>query len=239
MSPKLYAELASWWPLLSPPSEYVDEAAHYRSILLSAGDAPARTLLELGSGGGSVAAHLKSHFTQTLVDLSPAMLDVSRRLNPECEHLQGDMRSVRLGRLFDRVFVHDAVMYLTTEQDLQQALETCYAHCRPGGAVLLVPDCVRETFAPATQHGGHDADGRGLRYLEWSVDPDPGDTAYTVDFVYLLRERDGSIRVEHDRHLYGLFARDDWLRLMRAAGLQPHVVPDSAWGMMFLGIRPR
>lgn len=236
--PKLYAELASWWPLLSAPSEYADEAVYYRLLLTAAGDPPASTLLELGSGGGNTASHLKAHFTLTLVDLSPAMLNVSRALNPECVHIEGDMRSVRLKRTFDRVFVHDAIMYMTTEQDLRQALDTCYVHCRPGGAVLLVPDCVRETFVPATQHGGRDADGRGLRYLEWSADPDPRDTTYTVDLVYALRERDGSVRVEHDRHVYGLFTGNDWLRLIRAAGFRPQVVPDSSRGLIFLGTRP-
>jgi hypothetical protein len=37
------------------------------------------------------------------------MLEVSRRLNPDCEHPPGDIRSVRLGRTFDVVFVHDAI----------------------------------------------------------------------------------------------------------------------------------
>jgi hypothetical protein len=39
----------------------------------------------------------------TLVDLSEEMLVVSRQLNPECQHHQGDMRTVRLGRTFDAV----------------------------------------------------------------------------------------------------------------------------------------
>lgn len=47
----------------------------------------------------------------TLVDLSPEMLTTSCALNPECEHLPGDMRTVRLGRLFDAVFIHDAIIY--------------------------------------------------------------------------------------------------------------------------------
>ena len=65
-------------------------------------------MLELGSGGGNNASHLKAHFQLTLVDLSPAMLAVSRALNPECEHLQGDMRTVRLGRRFDAPTDHIA-----------------------------------------------------------------------------------------------------------------------------------
>jgi trans-aconitate methyltransferase len=60
----------------------------------------------------------------TLVDLSEEMLVVSRRLNPECEHLLGDMRTLRLGRSFDAVFVHDAIDYMTTEADLRRAVRS-------------------------------------------------------------------------------------------------------------------
>jgi hypothetical protein len=63
-------------------------------------------------------------------------------------------------------------------------METCFIHCRPGGASLFVPDWVRETFRPSTQHGGHDGDGRSLRYLEWPWDPDPTDRTYLVDVAY-------------------------------------------------------
>jgi SAM-dependent methyltransferase len=223
--PRLYAELASWWPLLSSPADYVEEAAFYQARLLEACERPPRTLLELGSGGGNNASHLKVRFEMLLVDRSPGMLAVSRALNPECEHALGDMRSVRLDRLFDCVFVHDAVTYLTAESDLRQAMETAFVHCRPGGAVLFAPDHVRETFRASTDHGGHDGAGRSLRYLEWTWDPDPTDTTYVVDFAYLLRESDGSVRVEHDRHVEGLFARSDWLRLLGEVGFQASVVP--------------
>jgi SAM-dependent methyltransferase len=84
---RLYDDLAGWWPLLSPPSEYEDEAA---DLLPRLGAATRRgTLLELGAGGGSLAFHLKPHFQLTLTDRSPAMLAVSRAVNPECEHLVG------------------------------------------------------------------------------------------------------------------------------------------------------
>ena len=109
----MYEDLAAWWPLLSPPSEYREEAADLLSRLGIADGSPSATLLELGSGGGSLAFHLKRHFSLTLTDRSPAMLAVSREVNPECEHLVGDMRSLRLGREFDFVLIHDAIMYAT------------------------------------------------------------------------------------------------------------------------------
>lgn len=215
--PLLYRDLASWFHLLTAPTDYAGEAKLYWQLAEEACDAPPRTFLELGSGGGNNASHYKRHVTATLVDLSPAMLAISRELNPECEHLEGDMRTVRLGRNFDVVFVHDAVMYLTTAADLQACMATAFIHCRPGGAAVFTPDCIREMFAPGTRHGGHDGDGRALRYLEWTWDPDPADTTYTVDFAYLLREGE-EVRVEHDRHIFGFFQRDDWLAWLREAG---------------------
>jgi SAM-dependent methyltransferase len=225
MEPRMYGELAGWWPLLSAPAVYAEEAEIYRRLLVEAADRPPETLLELGSGGGNNAAHLKAHFRLTLVDLSEGMLAVSRELNPGCEHVQGDMRTVRLGRRFDVVFVHDAVVYMTTFEDLVRVMETAFVHCRPGGAALFAPDHLRETFRTGTDWGGHDGDGRAARFLEWTWDPDPLDTTYTVDYAYLLREADGSIRVEHDRHLEGLFPRATWLSLLEQAGFQARAVP--------------
>ena len=236
---KLYDELADWWPLLSAVEDFAEEAAFFARVLNDACDPPPRTVLELGSGGGNNAFHLKSKFEMTLVDLSPQMLAVSRKLNPECEHREGDMRSVDLGRAFDAVFIHDAIMYMTSEADLRAAMRNAYRHCRGGGVVLFVPDCVRETFAVETEHGGHDGiDGRSLRYLEWTVDPDPSDTMFRTDYVIAMRERGGDVRVVHDYHIEGLFARADWMRLLREVGFEPSTIGD-AWGReLFVAKRP-
>ncbi len=221
--PRLYSELAPWFPVLTAPSDYAHEASRYRAVLETLTPKPT-TLLELGSGGGNNASHLKARFEMTLVDLSPEMLDVSLRLNPECEHVQGDMRSVRLGRLFDAVFVHDAVMYLTTEEDLKRAIETAFVHTRPGGGALFVPDCLRETYREGTDQGGNDDGPRSLRYLEWSWDPDPSDSTFRTDYAYLLRDESGSVRCIHDTHLEGLFPRETWLSLFTQAGFSPRSV---------------
>src|SRR5262244_325923 len=99
--PKLYGELASWFHLLSSPQDYAEEAEFARSLIADGSSAPPTTVLELGSGGGNNASHLKNHFQMTLVDIAQGMLKLSQRLNPECEHIQGDMRRLRLGRSFD------------------------------------------------------------------------------------------------------------------------------------------
>jgi trans-aconitate methyltransferase len=232
---KLYNQLATWWPLLSPVEDYEVEAAFFWQVLSKAGLPVAPSLLELGCGGGSNAFYLKQHFTQvTLSDLSPQMLAISRALNPECEHLEGDMRTIRLGREFDVVFIHDAVDYMTTLAELRQTMETAFVHCKAGGVVLIVPDHVRETFQTSTEHGGVDGEERGLRYLEWTYDPDETDMTCTTDYVYVLREKGQAIRVEYEQHKCGLFSREEWLRLLGETGFEVETVWDESEREIFV-----
>jgi SAM-dependent methyltransferase len=239
----MYRELASWWPLLSPPEEYAEEAA-FAATLLRRAAIPVREVLELGGGGGNNAAHLKASLALTLVDVSAEMLEVSRRLNPECTHVQGDMRTVRLGRTFDAVFVHDAVDYMLDEPDLRAAMATAFAHCRPGGVAVFVPDATVETFTPGTEHGGVDGDdGRAARYLLWTWGPDAAGTT-SAAFAFLLRSRDGAVVSAHETHVHGLFAQDTWLTLLGAAGFVPEAVPEVTTEQRpprscFVGHRPR
>jgi SAM-dependent methyltransferase len=237
----LYGELADWYHLLTDPCDYADEAAVYRDAFFAHARTPPRTLLELGCGGGNNASHLKRDFACTLTDLAPEMLRVSERLNPECEHLPGDMRTLRLGREFDVVLVHDAIAYLLSEAELRDAFATAFAHCKPGGVTIFAPDETRERFAPSTSHGGHDGDGRALRYLEWCRDSDPSDTIIEVDYVVALSERGKDLRLIHDRHLNGLFPLATWTDGVVAAGFQLAAVltPDAHDELeVFVAVRP-
>jgi SAM-dependent methyltransferase len=231
---KLYDELAEWWPIMASPAEFREEALFFDRLLTKSSHPSPRTVLDLGSGSGNNAFHLKAHFAMTLVDRSPQMLAVNRMLNPECEHIQGDIRTLRLGRTFDAVFVHDAVCHMTTESDLFAVMETAFAHCRPGGIALFVPDELRETFVPGTDHGGSDREDRSVRYVQWTTDPDPDDTEILVDFGILLLDEHGVMRVVHERQTHGLFARAVWLRLLRKVGFTASVVSHERIRDLFL-----
>jgi SAM-dependent methyltransferase len=233
---RVYGELAKWWPLFSPLEEYAAEAAFFEDVLTKAQLPTSPTFLELGCGGGSIAFYLKKMFTQvTLTDLSAQMLDVSRALNPECEHLEGDMRTMRLERKFDVVFVHDAIDYMTSLEELREAMETAFVHCKAGGVALFVPDVVKEGFKPSTEHGGKDGDGSALRYMEWTYDPDERDTTYTVEYAFLLREGDEPTYKEYEQHICGLFAGEDWIRTLGAVGFETSIVRDQYERDVFVG----
>jgi SAM-dependent methyltransferase len=243
-TPRLYTEFADWYPMLSSSSEYSEDARIFLNLATEAAGTAPRTLLELGSGAGNTASHYKQTVQTTLVDRSPQMLAVSKRQNPDCEHVEGDMRSVRLGRTFDAVLVHDAVQYVTTQADLRRSMATAFEHCRPGGVALFAPDYTRESFAPATTYGGHDGVGRSMRYLAWIWDPDPSDSTYVVDFAYLFHEIGQPTRSVHEQHIMGLFGHAEWLAQLECAGFQPSVRPfehselPSSSVVVFIGRRP-
>jgi len=222
---RFYRDLAAWWPLISPVEDYREEAA-YTATLLRRADREVHEVLELGSGGGHNAAHLEAHFALTLVDLAPGMLAMSRELNPGCEHLEGDMRTVRLGRRFDAVLIHDAVDYMTTEADLRAAMETAFVHCRPGGVAVLMPDHTAENHEPGSDSCGvDDPDGRGARLLEWHHAPGP-DGRVRVDFAFLLRHADGTVESAFETHFTGLFPEQRWLDLLAEVGFRAEVVEE-------------
>ncbi|MFN3200560.1 MAG: class I SAM-dependent methyltransferase [Bradymonadia bacterium] len=224
MTHALYGELIDWYHLIDPVADHAEEAALYASALKQAAAFEARTLLELGAGAGNNIFHLKQMFQCTATDLSPEMLGLSETQNPECSHHVGDMRTLRLDTQFDTVLVHDAVVYMTSEADLRAMAETAFMHTRPGGAALFAPDCLRESFSECADMTEPVSEGnRALMMSEWVWDPDPTDTTYTVNYVFMLREGD-SMRIVHDEHVEGLFSKETWIEVLSSVGFEVQVM---------------
>ena len=47
MQERLYDDIADWWPVISPPAEYAEEAAIYVEMIQASARRPVR---EVGSG---------------------------------------------------------------------------------------------------------------------------------------------------------------------------------------------
>ena len=177
-------------------------------------------------------SYLTDQFDAVAVDLSPQMLEQAKLLNPGVEFHVGDMRTVRLGRTFDAVIIHDAISYLRTEDDLRAALATARAHLREGGVFITSPDWFRESFTDPAVSTGTNTDGvTTFTQIEYTYDPDPSDTTIESLMWYLIRDADG-LRVEHDCHVLGLFPLATWERLIAEAGFEferlPYDVHDNA-----------
>ena len=239
---RMYDEFADLWPLISPPEGYAEEAEYWRKALRDKLGPGRHEILELGVGGGNNLSHLAGDFKATAADISEKMLANSRRLNPEVEHHVGDMRTVRLGRTFKAVIIHDAISYMTTEDDLRAVFATASAHLEPGGVFATSPDHVTETFKVHLSSAKSRSDGvRTLSYVEYDYDPDPADSQYESLFIYIINEH-GPVRIEHDRHILGLFPKARWPALLDEAGFDTEVRdygvhPDGHEGYLFVGVK--
>lgn len=237
-TPRLYDDLAWLWPLLSPPEHYAPEAEVLRELIAqhfrSRHQVGRLSLLELGAGGGHTLVHLADDFDCVAVDLSEAMLANCRALVPGAQTIVGDMRTLRLGRTFDVVLVHDAIDYMTTAEDARAACVTIATHLAPQGVAFIAPTYTRETFIDGeVADDGTTTDTQELTYFTFVHDPDPADDQFEMILLYLIRDHASrQVRVIEDRHTCGLFAADDWAAFCRDAGLAArHEADDVGWSL--------
>lgn len=212
-----YNELAWTEDWLADPSGLEGEAGHYVSVIKAHSSSAPGTMLHLGSGAGGMDRVFKRHFTVTGVDLSPGMLARARAAHPDIEYIEGDMRSLRLGRTFDVVAIPDSIDYMASLDDLNKAIRTATQHLKPGG-ILLVVGKTAETFRNNNFAYTGEKEGIHVTVLENNhVDPHRPNT-YEAILVYLIR-RNGELTIHTDCHILGLFPQACWDEVFRDNGL--------------------
>jgi SAM-dependent methyltransferase len=224
---RLYGDLAWTWPIISPPEEYVDETKEIIGAINKFSRINVRDVLNLGCGGGHNDFTLKKYFSVISVDLSEDMLGLARKLNPEVEYLQGDMRTIRLEEQFDAVTIFDSINYMRSSDDLQAAFTTAYDHLKPGGVFVTYIEEWTEKFRQnKTTHFVRSKGDIEITLIENSYDPDPEDTSYEHNMIYLIRHNK-KLTIETDCHLMGLFPLQLWSDLMTEVGFEIHQLPSN------------
>ena len=150
MSAAVFSDYARYYDLLYRDKDYDGEAL-YLASLFERFSPSTRTVLELGSGTGRHALLLAQKGYQLQgVERSAEMLARARALAqtaaPGLESagltppafVEGDIRSVRVGRQFDAaISLFHVISYQTTNLDLQQAFATAQTHVRDGGLFVF------------------------------------------------------------------------------------------------------
>jgi len=205
-----------------PSVEYANYCAQVIRLITQHAQRPVRSLLNIGCGGGKNVFNLKEHYQVTGLDLSPAMLEQAKTLNPTCEFIEGDMRSFSLGRTFDAVLLDDAISFMISRPELSAAFQAAFFHLNPGGIMITTPDVTTETFyqnqtaaTPATNKDKPES--IDVVFIENLYDPDPKDEHYEATIVYVIREN-GILRIETDRYTLGLFPLDTWRQTLSKVG---------------------
>ena len=226
-TPHLYSDYAWLWPLWGDADgEYAEWCDLVQRLMQTHARRDLRTLLNLGCGGGKNVANLKQHYAVTGVDISSAMLDVARQLNPECTFVRADMRTCQLAHPFDAVLIDDAITYMTSRADLTSVFATAYTHLAPGGVMVVTPDHLVETFQQNATHVSH-ASARhkpahlDVAFIENYYDPDLHDDTCTGTYLYLIREH-GALRVVQDTSTLGLFPGNVWREALQDCGFAVH-----------------
>lgn len=143
----VFGAYSQYYDLLYKDKDYAGEAEYVRS-LIERYRPGARSLLDLGCGTGRHALLLARHgYAITGVDRSPEMLVAAKEQAtklpagiPQPEFMEGDVRTVRVGKRFDVVVSLFHVMsYQTSNEDLKAAFATAKEHLAPGGTFIF--DC--------------------------------------------------------------------------------------------------
>ena len=203
-----YNELAWTDDWLVDTGEHEDEVKVYVDLIKQVAVKPPRTLLHLGSGSGSYDQIFKRYFAVTGVDLSLGMLNKARAAHPDIEYIEGDMRTLRLGRQFDAVVIPDSIDYMASLDDLQKAIQTAVEHLKIGG-VLLVVGKTEETFKNNNFAYTGEKDGVHVTLLENNYANPFRPNIYEATFVYLIRQQ-GELNMHTDHQVLGLFSQATW-----------------------------
>ena len=212
-----YNDLAWTEDWLTKPADYEDEVTIYVELIKQYSAEPPDTLLHMGSGAGGHDWVFKRSFNVTGVDISLGMLEKAQATHPDIEYLEGDMRTLRLNRLFDTVVIPDSIDYMVSLADLQQAIQTAVEHLKTGG-ILLVVGKTEETFQNNNFAYVGDKNGVHVTLLENNYINTFRPNTYEATFVYLIRHQ-GELNVYTDHHVLGLFPLATWYKVFKDAGL--------------------
>ena len=146
MSEDVFQRYSAYYDLLYRDKDYAAEAAYVLRMLHSSVPT-ARTLLEFGSGTGRHGRLLADQrFDVFGVERSEMMAAAAKQSSGETKFtrggkfdcIQGDIRTVNLGRTFDAVLsLFHVVSYQTSNSDLLHTFNSAARHLKPGGVFLF------------------------------------------------------------------------------------------------------
>lgn len=226
-----YNDLAWTELLIGSPEESREEIERYCKIIIDNSRFQPKTLLHLGCGAGIYDRTFKKHFRVTGIDISPGMLKIAKKLNPEVKYIHGDMRKIKLNMEFDAVAIPDSIGYMTTVRDLEKTINTAYSHLKMGGILFIVAH-LRDNFKENNfvYTGGN----KSIKITIFENNFITSSSNYEATIVYLIR-RNIKLEVVTDVHTIGLFNFTTWNKLLKKRGFSIETIDmDNAYKRFML-----
>ncbi|MDT0268062.1 class I SAM-dependent methyltransferase [Streptomyces sp. DSM 44915] len=182
------------------------------------------SLLDVGCGTGEHLRYLRKDFDVVGIDLSQPMVDLAREKQPDLEIHQGDMCDFDLGRTFDVICsMFSSIGYLSTVEQLNDAVASMARHLAPGGVLVVEPWVVRERWTGGQlAHLTVERDDLVLQRMgQWHTEG----PISKVDMHYLLSGPDGVRHFVNEQRLR-LYSLDEYQEAFRLAGLNGRLLLD-------------
>jgi SAM-dependent methyltransferase len=184
---------------------------------------PGRRLLDVACGTGkSFLPMLEQGWEVTACDISPSMVEIARgKVGDRVELAVADMRDLRVFGEFDVVFcLDDAVNYLLSAEELEQALTGMRRNLGPGGLLMFDVNTLESYRTFFAEEVVLEREGRRLIWKGLtSPDAPPGSIAEASFVAEPLDESAGPATppaLHRERH----FPEAEILAAMERAGLE-------------------
>jgi len=216
----MYAKSAPHYDRIYAFKDYAGEAHKIVAVANRELRTDERRLLDIACGTGLHLSYLKTRFAAEGLDVSPEILDVARKRNPELDFHCADMRSFALGARYDIITcLFSSIGYMTTLEDLHRTTARMAAHLVPGGLLLVEPWLTPEAWRASTVHALF-IDEPDLKIARVNTSFTEGRIS-VFDLHHLIGTPKGTEHfVEH--HELGLYTIDEMTAAFRAAALEVH-----------------
>ena len=234
-----YGDFASYYDALylAQGKNYELEACRLHRLIQKYKTSTGNRLLDVGCGTGEHLRHLKDFYSVEGVDISSEMLRVARNKLRGVPLHQGDMRTFRLGKVFDAVVcLFGSIGYVESLSGLQQAVENMRRHMAGGGVLVIEPWLGPDDLQDGRTHlVVAESQGRKIvRIAHTSV----RNGVSEILFHFVVADADG-VRYFEERHRLGLFRPAEYREALEKSGLQVLYDTDGISGRgVYIGYLP-
>ncbi len=116
--------------------DYDKEYAFYNNLLQKNNP---KSILEIGSGTGNLAKRfIENKQNYTGLDYSKSMITISKKRNPHCDFIHGDMRDFNLEEKVDAIIITSrSTSYLLTNNDINETFSSLHNNISADGIIIF------------------------------------------------------------------------------------------------------
>jgi ubiquinone/menaquinone biosynthesis C-methylase UbiE len=222
----LYRELAKYYDMIYQWKDYKRESGKIKKLISKLQKSSGNDLLEVGYGTGKHLKFFENDFSCTGIDLSKEMLAVARKNTKNSVLKQANMVNFDIDKKFDIILcLFSSIGYVRSYENLRKTINNFSKHLKTGGVLIIEP-----WFGKSEYRAGrpfmttYDEDNIKIARLNVSK---VENGASVLEFHYLVAEKNKSVEHFVDKHVLGLFERNETINVMKAAGLDGKFLKDG------------